>query len=388
MSQSFSTAPLGACQRLRLRSGPPPVLGGGGGQACQHRSAPQPLPSGPLRRTGTVPPPKPPPPTSAALHCRPRVLPKRRPGPPQPHERRGGSPDVHPIALPSPPPAQGGAPSPPAPGTAPRGRPRHSNRGPLLQASGGLAAEPRALSAGLSLRGGRDLRDADRNERTRGRSLLRGHGTFSTSGVRCWRLVAGGGRRLMAVDGGWSLAVVGCWWLAVGGGWRRLAVGDWWSLGAVLNKKKSGFLRAALPLWPRDGGVGGGGFTQKRGLPSPSALSRRTRARAASLLMNTGARHRRRCVTTAAHAPPPTAARCTDHDGGGVPWGQGGGGSTTGTPQAPQTCGAVEWGVGLGAGGGGHGALGLAEPQGPPRPLGHRPHGGGPRPPPHIRSKG
>ena len=63
-----------------------------------------------------------------------------------------------------------------------------------------------------------------------------------------WRLAVGGGWRL-AVGGGWRLAVGGGWRSAVGGGWRRLAVGGSWgrSLKAVLRKKKTGFLRAALP---------------------------------------------------------------------------------------------------------------------------------------------
>ena len=77
-----------------------------------------------------------------------------------------------------------------------------------------------------------------------GRSLLPGHGTFSTSKVGgWWRLVAvGGGWRLVAVGGGWwqLVAVGGGWWRLVAvGGWR-LAVGG--PLGlyfrAVLHKKK------------------------------------------------------------------------------------------------------------------------------------------------------
>ena len=67
--------------------------------------------------------------------------------------------------------------------------------------------------------GGRRVRTANRNERSRGRSLLHGHGTFSTSKA-----------------GGWRLAVGGCWRLAVGG-WRLLAVGGWRLVvpGAVLQ---------------------------------------------------------------------------------------------------------------------------------------------------------
>ena len=65
---------------------------------------------------------------------------------------------------------------------------------------------------GLSLSGKKDLRNANRNEHSRGRSLLPGHGTFSTSKVGGWRL---------AVIGGWWRLVVpveGVWRLAVGGG--------------------------------------------------------------------------------------------------------------------------------------------------------------------------
>ena len=63
----------------------------------------------------------------------------------------------------------------------------------------------------------KDLRNANRNERSQGHSLLPGHGTFSTSKIGGWRLVAVGGWRL-AVGGGWQ-------WLAVGG-LRRLAAVD------------------------------------------------------------------------------------------------------------------------------------------------------------------
>mmetsp|Transcript_65444 Transcript_65444/g.108882 ORF Transcript_65444/g.108882 Transcript_65444/m.108882 type:complete len:220 (-) Transcript_65444:1613-2272(-) len=48
---------------------------------------------------------------------------------------------------------------------------------------------------------------ANRNERSRGRSLLRGHGTFSTSKVGGWRLAVGGGW--------WRLAFGGCWGLSL-----------------------------------------------------------------------------------------------------------------------------------------------------------------------------
>ena len=68
------------------------------------------------------------------------------------------------------------------------------------------------------LKGGKngDLHNANRNEGSWGRSLLHGHGTFSTSKV-----------------GGWRLAAVDGWRLAAGGCWRLTAVGGWWSLQAV-----------------------------------------------------------------------------------------------------------------------------------------------------------
>ena len=67
----------------------------------------------------------------------------------------------------------------------------------------------------------KDLRNANSSEHSRGRSVLHGHGTFSTSKVGGWR------QRLAAVGSGWQRLAVGGWW--------RLAVGGWWSLGAVLN---------------------------------------------------------------------------------------------------------------------------------------------------------
>ena len=91
-------------------------------------------------------------------------------------------------------------------------------------------------------KGKKSLRGANMNERSRGRFLLPGHGTFSPSKVGRWRLAVGGGWRRLAVGdwwlvgvGGWRLVTVGSGWrLAVGGswrlavsGWRRLAVGDW-----------------------------------------------------------------------------------------------------------------------------------------------------------------
>ena len=68
--------------------------------------------------------------------------------------------------------------------------------------------------AGLSLRGKQErkkerVRDTNRNERSRGRSLLHGHDMGKTqdhrNSVEQW----------WAVGGGWRLAVGGCWRLAV-----------------------------------------------------------------------------------------------------------------------------------------------------------------------------
>ena len=58
----------------------------------------------------------------------------------------------------------------------------------------------------------KDVRNANRNEHSRGRSLLPGHGTFST-----WRLVAVGSG----------------WWLVVGGG-QLVALGSWRQLAVVV----------------------------------------------------------------------------------------------------------------------------------------------------------
>ena len=81
--------------------------------------------------------------------------------------------------------------------------------------------------------GKKNLRNANRKEGSRGRSLLHGHETFSTSKV--------GGRWLVAV-GEWRLVAVGRWWrLAVGGGWRSVVPRAVFS-----KKKKSGCLRTAL----------------------------------------------------------------------------------------------------------------------------------------------
>ena len=103
------------------------------------------------------------------------------------------------------------------------------------------------------LKGGQKkrVRNINRNERSRARSVLHGHGTFSTSKVGGWRLVIVGWWRL--VVGSWRVVPFGGWWqLAAVGGWQ-LAVGGPWglSLKAVLNKKKnSGFLKTALLRHP------------------------------------------------------------------------------------------------------------------------------------------
>ena len=98
-------------------------------------------------------------------------------------------------------------------------------RGPGLRSEASVYWK-RGGGAGLSFRGERkSSRNANIKERPRGRSLLHGHGTFSTSKVGGWRL---------AVGGWWGLAAICGWQLVVGGGWR-LPVGGWWSLGAVLN---------------------------------------------------------------------------------------------------------------------------------------------------------
>ena len=64
----------------------------------------------------------------------------------------------------------------------------------------------------------KNLRNANRNERSRGRHLLHGTGPSPLQ-----RLAVGGSWRL-AVDGSWRLAVGGLWQLVVGG-WWGLAVG-------------------------------------------------------------------------------------------------------------------------------------------------------------------
>ena len=100
----------------------------------------------------------------------------------------------------------------------------------------------------------KNVRNANRNERSQGRSLLHGQDRGTTQDHRNGieqRLAVGGWRRLAAVGGWRRLAAVGGWRrLAAVGGWRRLAaVGGPWGLSL---KKKSGFLRTA----PATGGGG------------------------------------------------------------------------------------------------------------------------------------
>ena len=96
--------------------------------------------------------------------------------------------------------------------------------------------------------GGGDLRNVDKNERSRGRPLLPGHGSFSTSKV-----------------GGWRLAAVGAWRLVLGGGWQ-LAVGGWRLVvpeGCPLPKKKKTWLLKDSP-----GGLGGALLSKVSGFTS------------------------------------------------------------------------------------------------------------------------
>ena len=87
-----------------------------------------------------------------------------------------------------------------------------------------------------------NVRNANRNERSRGRSLLHGHGAFSTSELGGWRLVAV------------------C-------GWRQLAAGSWWSLGAALVPKTNWVLTdssdQASAIAARDPGATGGGEVRR-----------------------------------------------------------------------------------------------------------------------------
>ena len=96
----------------------------------------------------------------------------------------------------------------------------------------------------------KDLRNANQNERLRRRSLLHGHGTFSTSKVGGWRLAVGGSWRRLVV-GGWQLVVDGG--LAVRGWWRlSVGFGGPWglSLRAVRSKKKQNLVSSEKPCVP------------------------------------------------------------------------------------------------------------------------------------------
>ena len=93
-----------------------------------------------------------------------------------------------------------------------------------------ICPKSRGKSAGLSLREekkGGGGRKANRNERSRGRSLLHGQDMGKTqdhrNGIEQW----------LAVGSGWRLAAVGGWQLAVGG---------WWSLRGVRKQKRIGGL--------------------------------------------------------------------------------------------------------------------------------------------------
>ena len=127
------------------------------------------------------------------------------------------------------------------------------------------------VAPGLSLRKTQDekkkVRNANRNERSRGRPLLHGQARTPTeqqdhrnsdtvTGGGWWlgwwlvavvdcRLAVGGWWRL-AADGGWWLVVVGSWQLAVDGGWLWMAAGGGWRLvvlGGCPYQKKMGVLK-------------------------------------------------------------------------------------------------------------------------------------------------
>ena len=91
------------------------------------------------------------------------------------------------------------------------------------------------------LKGGeRVVHDANRNEHSRGRSLLRGQDMGKTQTTET---VLNNGWRLAAV-GGWRLVAVGSWRLvAVGGGWRRLVVLGGCPSGLCFTKKRIGVLK-------------------------------------------------------------------------------------------------------------------------------------------------
>ena len=85
------------------------------------------------------------------------------------------------------------------------------------------------------------VRNPNRNERSRGRSLFHGQDMGKTQNHRSGIELVGGWWRLVAVGGGWWRLV------AVGGGWR-FAVGGPWGLylRTIPDQKGLGFLRTAL----------------------------------------------------------------------------------------------------------------------------------------------
>ena len=96
---------------------------------------------------------------------------------------------------------------------------------------------PAEREPGLQLRKTKKVRNANRNERSRGRFLLHDQDMGKTQNHRNsiekqlaigggWRLAVCGGWRRLAADGSWQLVLGFGWRLAVGG-WWRLAVGGW-----------------------------------------------------------------------------------------------------------------------------------------------------------------
>ena len=132
------------------------------------------------------------------------------------------------------------------------------------------------------LKGGKvGVRNANRNEPSRGRSLRHGQDMGKTqnhrSSIEQW-LAVGGGWRLVAV-GGWWLVAVGDWWRLVVGGPRGL------SLRAVLNQKiqrvpKDSPGRWSRPVMPPVSGRG----SCHRAIPTP--VTTRTRQEAAPCSAN------------------------------------------------------------------------------------------------------
>ena len=81
-----------------------------------------------------------------------------------------------------------------------------------------------AIDAGVSSRGGgKGVRNANRNECSRGRSLLHRQDMGKTQNHK------NSIELRLAAAGGWQL-VAGGWWLVVVGGWRLGAIGGPWGL--------------------------------------------------------------------------------------------------------------------------------------------------------------